>query len=309
MISYTARRLLTAIPTALLVVALVFVLMHLIPGDVTSGLLGTKASPGAVAHLRAEFGLDKPLTAQLRAYLTGLVRGDLGTSEVRAQPVVTVLGSALPPTLILLATTMTASLTISVLAGTFAAYHRGQPWDHLIRLGTAAGTAIPSFTVAIVLIQLLALDLRVLPVAGFRGGFSGLPYFVLPTLTFTVLVTAILTRLVRGGVLEQMPREYVTAAVARGIPGRRIRAGYVRRNAMLPVVAFLGTNLGGFIGVAVVIENVFDLPGLGQLLLRSVLTRDLPVVQGVALVLAAVVIIGNVVADVVCASIDPRFRP
>ncbi|WP_326948759.1 ABC transporter permease [Amycolatopsis sp. NBC_01307] len=308
MTGYAARRLLAAVPTLLLAVALVFVLLHLIPGDATAQLLGGKASAADVARRRAELGLDRPVPSQLGTFLAGLSRGDLGTSLTREQPVSQVIGAAAAPTLLLLVLGTAVSALAALAAGTLAAYHRGRALDHLVRAASVTGGAVPSFCLAIVLIQLLALNLRLLPVSGYRAGLAGLPYLVLPVLTFAVMAGSVLTRLVRAGVLAELPREYVGAAVARGIPARRVRTGYVQRNAVLPVVTYLGTNLGSLIGVVVVIENVCAVPGLGQLLVRSVLERDLPVVQGIALVLAVLVIGGNILADLVCAALDPRFR-
>lgn len=307
---YIVRRLLALIPIALGVSILVFFLIHLVPGDPARTVLGNKATPERVALLHEEWGLDKPLPVQYGRFMGRLARGDLGTSLFYSEPVGRLVRDRLPVTLFLLAFGALLAMLIAVPAAALAATKRDRLPDHLVRVIPLVGLGFPQFWVGIVLLLLFALNLgRLFPVGGYGEGFLGhLHSMVLPALTVALYLAPLLIRSLRASLLEVLESDYVTTARAKGMPERRVLARHALRNAVVSMVHVLAVNIGYLTGGTLVIERVFDLPGVGQLMINSIFQRDFPVVQAVTLAFAVMVVAVYLLADVVHALLDPRVR-
>jgi peptide/nickel transport system permease protein len=307
---YVIRRLLALIPIALGVSILVFFLIHLVPGDPARTILGNKATPQRIALLHHEWGLDKPLPVQYGKFMGRLVRGDLGTSLFYGVGAGRLVLDRLPVTLWLIGFGALLSVVIALPLAALAATHRDGPIDHAVRAVPLVGLGFPPFWMGIVLLLIFALHLgRLFPVGGYGDGFVGhLHSMVLPALTVALGIAPILIRSLRASLLEVLESDYVTTARSKGLPERRVLVRHALRNAVVSTVAVLGVNIGFLIGGTLVIEQVFDLPGVGQLMINSIFQRDFPVVQAVTLVFAVLVVLVYLLSDVVHALLDPRVR-
>ncbi|WNV87948.1 ABC transporter permease [Umezawaea sp. Da 62-37] len=306
-LSYALRRLLVSVPVVLLVVTASFVLMSVVPGDPVRAVLGSTVSEEVVAARRGELGLERPLPEQFLAFLTGLSRGDLGLSAVTRRPVGEVLVAAAGPTAAILVMGVTLGVVGGVLAGVVSARFRGTPLDHVVRVLAVSGTALPPFWIGL-LLEVVAVRTGWFPVGGYGTGDRALAGLVLPAVAMGLLFGSVLARTVRTQAVAALAQEHVLAAEARGVSARGVLVSHVVRSLWPAVLALVGVSLGGLVGVAVVLENVFVVPGLGQTLLDAVRTRDLPVVRGVCLLLAVTVVLANVAIDLARAALDPRVR-
>jgi peptide/nickel transport system permease protein len=308
--AYVSRRLLALVPIALGVTVLVFLLIHLIPGDPARTILGNQATPERIALLHQEWGLDRPLPVQYGKFLGRLVQGDLGESLFYGASAGSLIVQRLPVTLWLIAFGALLAVLIAVPLAALAATRRDRLADHVVRAVPLVGLGFPPFWVGIVLLLLFALNLgRLFPVGGYGEGFlEHLHSMILPAFTVALGIAPILIRSLRASLIEVLDSEYVTTARAKGLPERRVLLRHGLRNAVISTVAVLGVNVAYLIGGTVVIEKVFDLPGLGQLMIDSINQRDFPVVQGVTLVFAVLVVLVYLLADVVHALLDPRVR-
>jgi ABC-type dipeptide/oligopeptide/nickel transport system permease component len=306
---YLLRRLAVAIPTVVGIAIVGFLLVHLVPGDPVRLMLGEKATPESISSAREQLGLDRSLVAQLGTFLSGLVQGDLGTSIVRRRPVVDVVMESAEPTLLLVGYSIVLSLLIAVPLGVLAAARRDRPTDHAIRILTLVGFTLPPFWFALILIRTLAVGQGWLPVSGYAPGFGGaIRSLTLPAISLAVVLGSLLARTLRASMVDQLGTEYVEAARARGLGERRIVLKHAQRNALLPTITVLALNVGWLLGACVIVESVFAIPGLGQLLVTSVSDRDFPVITGIGLVMGVVVVLANLVADLAYAAVDPRVR-
>lgn len=301
---YLLRRLAQMLPIALLVATLVFSLLHLIPGDPVEVMLGEGAQAADVAALRAELGLDRPLGEQYLAFLGGLGRLDLGTSLHSGEPVTAVLLAHLPATLELACAAMLVALALSLPLGTLAAFHRGRAADHLSRAVAVLGVALPNFWLGPMLILLFSVQLGWLPVSG-REGVASL---VLPAVTLGAGLSALLTRLVRASVAEELARPYLATALAKGVSRARAVVVHALRNALVPALTVAALQFGALLTGAIVTETVFSWPGLGRLLIEGIRLRDYPLVQGGVLLIAWTYLLVNLATDLAYAWLDPRMR-
>jgi peptide/nickel transport system permease protein len=307
---YVIRRLLALIPIAFGVSVLVFFLIHLVPGDPARTILGNKATPERIELLHHEWGLDKPLPVQYGRFVGRVVRGDLGDSLFYGESAGALVVHRLPVTLWLIGLGALLSVLIAVPAALLAATRRDRAADHVVRAVPLVGLGFPPFWVGIVLLLIFSLHLgRLFPTGGYGEGFAEhLQSMVLPALTVALSIAPILIRSLRASLLEVLDSEYVTTARAKGLPERRVLVRHALRNAVVSTVAVLGVNIGFLIGNTLVIERVFDLPGVGQLMIESIFQRDFPVVQGVTLVFAVLVVLVYLLSDVLHALLDPRVR-
>jgi peptide/nickel transport system permease protein len=301
------------IPHALLVlfgVTLVaFALVHLVPGDPARIALGPRAPQTAVDAARSTLGLDHGLVRQYVDFVGGALHGDLGYSIQERAGVASVLGPRIAPSLLLLGYATLLSLLIAVPLGIVSALRRDRVADHLIRVFTMVTFAMPSFWLALVLVLIASLELHLLPVSGYGGSLpEKLRDLTLPALTIALYLAPMLVRTLRGSVIDALGSDYVEAARARGLSERRVVGRHVLRNASIATITVLAVNLGFLISGTVVVEVVFDLPGLGSLIVRAVQTRDFPLVQALTLVFGVIVIAVNLLADVAYALVDPRVR-
>lgn len=309
MTSYLLRRLLQLIPISLGLATLIFVLIHLSPGDPARLMLGPRATSEQLARLRSYMHENDPLWTQFVAYIAHLAQGDLGTSIYFQSPVTELLGSRLPTTLLLAFCSILLSVVVALPLAVLSATHRGGWIDQGVRLVTLVGFAMPSYWLALLLMLLFGLKLRVLPIAGYGTGLGDhLFHLIMPSAVIAFSVFPLLVRTLRIGVLEVQRQDYVRTARAKGLPGRIVLYKHVLRNALLPTITVVGLNLGALLGGTVIIESVFALPGVGYLLTSSVNNRDYPAVQGAALVLAMLFVLVNLLADVTYSLVDPRIR-
>jgi len=306
---YVVRRILLSVPVVFGVVVVTFLLLRLIPGDPARTLLGLHASSAAVAALRHQLGLDEPIWRQFWKYLYGLVHGNLGTSIEYQSPVASLIPPCLELTgsLVLVATFFAVVITVPLAA--LAATRQDRPADHAVRLFSLMGLGMPSFWFGIILIVLFSVDVHWFPVGGYGTGFwAHLHSLLLPGLCAAIGIVPVLIRSLRVGMLEVLSADYVATARAKGLRPSRVTFVHVARNALTPTVTLLGINIAYLIGGAVVIERVFALNGLGNLMLDAIDFRDFPVVQGVTLIYALGVIVVILLTDLATARLDPRIR-
>jgi peptide/nickel transport system permease protein len=309
---YVVRRVLQGIPVLFLVSAIVFAVVALIPGDPAMVVLGQGASPENLAAVRDRLGLDQPLPVRYAAWLGEVLTGDLGASVLSRQPVTDLVGRALPITLYLAALALLLAVAISVPAGTIAALKRNTWADVVFTAWAFLGVSVPGFWLAMMLVYLFGVRLQWVPLEGYiapgENLGASLRTMVLPAATLGVFLSGPLTRYLRSSVLEAAAQEFVVVARAKGLAERTVVGRHVLRTSLLPFVTVLGLQVGYLLGGAVVIENVFALPGIGDLAVSAIGNRDYPVIQGVVLVVAVGVVATNILVDVLYAALDPRVR-
>jgi len=305
------RRLGIGVVLVVVASAVTFVLIALVPGNAAQTILGASATPAQVAQLARELGLDRPLWAQYASWLGHALRGDLGTSLVSPQPVTATLDADLSVTLPLTIGAVGTSLVVGATLGTLAAV-RGGAVARLIDLAAMAGLALPSFWIGLVLMELVAVKLRWLPATGFVAlGASPLEWLrslILPIATLAAGGVAAVARQTRDSVDDVLRQEFVTALRADGIPARQVLLGHTLRNAAIPVIAVSGTQFVAALGGAVVIENVFALPGLGSTVVQAATDHDLPLIMGAAVYFCVLVVIASLLVDVAYSLINPKVR-
>ena len=309
MLRYAARRLAAAVLVVFGVTLATFLLMHLEPGDPARAVLGIRATPTAVAALRRQWGLNSSLPVQLGHFLSQLAQGNLGQSYIYNVSAASLITSRIGQTAALVAVACVFAIVITVPLAALAAARKDGLIDHLIRALCVVGLALPAFWFGIVLIEVFAVRLHLLPVGGAGTGFGGhLEALALPALTASFAMAPILIRSLRVGMVEVLDAEFVAVARAKGLGELPVLFAHVARNALVPTVTLLGLNIAYLIGSTVIVEQVFNLNGLGQLLLSSILNRDFPVVQATTLVLGAGVVVVNLGTDLLAARLDPRIR-
>jgi ABC-type dipeptide/oligopeptide/nickel transport system permease component len=301
---FLARRLVLTVPVLLGVATLVFSLIHLIPGDPAQAMLGEAASQQDVAELRVRLGLDRPLFEQYVSFLSGAVRGDLGTSFRTGRPVVPQIVERLPATAELAAAAMLVALLVSIPLGIAAAVWRGTIVDHSAMVLALSGISIPNFWLGPLLAIVFAIELGWLPVSG-RGTAANL---ILPAVSLGAALAAILARMTRATLLEELRGQYVLAARARGVSRTRAVLRHAFRNSLIPVVTLIGLQFGAVLTGAVITETIFAWPGIGRLLIQSIGFRDYPLVQGCILLIAVTYVGVNLLTDLVYGVLDPRIR-
>jgi peptide/nickel transport system permease protein len=307
MLRYLGWRILQLLPVLLGITVASFLLLHLVPGDPARTLLGVRATAHEVAALRHEWGLDKSLPVQYVDYLGRVLRGNLGTSIYYQTPVTSLIGHALPVTLAMLALGALFGVVLAVPLALVAATRAGRLADHAIRIVPLFGLGMPPFWVGFVLLILFALTLHVFPAGGYGSSFGEhVASLILPALTVAAVTTPILVRSLRTSLIEVLESDFIRAATAKGLSRRRVLLRHGLRNTLVPAVSVLAVNLGYLLGWTVVVENVFGLPGVGNLLLTGIFNRDFDVVQSVTLVYAVVVVAINLAADLAYAALDPR---
>jgi ABC-type dipeptide/oligopeptide/nickel transport system permease component len=303
-VRYLARRLALTIPVLLGVATLVFALIHLIPGDPAQAMLGETASEEDVQALRERLGLDQPLLQQYSGFLRGAVRGDLGRSLRTDEPVTQAILDRLPATLELAAAAMIVSIGVAIPLGIIAAVGRGTVVDHAATTLALTGISVPNFWLGPLLALIFAVELGWLPVSG-RGTLG---HLVLPAISLGAALAAILARMTRASLLEELREPYVQAARARGVSRVRAVLRHAFRNSLIPVVTLIGLQFGAVLTGAVITETIFAWPGIGRLLIQSIGFRDYPLVQGCILFIAVTYVGMNLLTDLVYGVLDPRIR-
>ncbi len=312
MLGYFFRRVLAAVPVMLVVALFVFLLLRLSPGDPAAIIAGDMASPEQLAAIRQNLGLDQPLYRQFFVWIWQLLHGDFSTSLMAHTPVLNMIGQRLEPTLSLALVSMLFTLLVSVPLGVLAAWKHGSWIDNLVMSTSVLGFSIPVFVIGYVLITVFALDLKWLPVQGFRSLGDGLVPFaqriVLPALTLSSVYVALVARMTRASMLEVLGEDYIRTARAKGLNEVHVLFRHALRNAMIPILTVIGTGFALMISGVVVTESVFNIPGLGRLIVDAVLARDYPVIQGMILLTSGVYVVINLLIDLSYAVSDPRIR-
>ncbi len=312
MAKFILRRMGFLVLTLLLTSMLIFAATQLLPGDVARVILGREAGDQAVAALRSELGLDRSAVTQYGAWLSSFVRGDWGRSFSTSSPVRPLVVQRLRNSLMLAAVALLMAVPLSIALGVWAGLREHRWADHMISLLSLAVVGLPEFVTGIVLIELLSHTWGLLPasspIAPDTGFWQALPYLVLPALTATFVLLAYIARLTRAEVVEQIRRPYVRTAVLKGLRRRTVIWKHVLRNALLPTITVIAISLGWLVGGIIVIENVYNYPGVGRLLLFAIDRRDLPVIQAIAVVVVLTVVLANLAADVLYAALNPQIR-
>lgn len=308
---YVLRRVLLTVPTVLGTSVLVFMILHLAPGDPAMIVAGPTAPPDVVENIRTQLGLDQPVLVQYWRYISNALRGDLGRSILTRRPVSEEVATAFLNTFELVIAARIWSLLVAIPIGVVAAVKRQSIFDKLSMVTALLGLSLPIFWIGLMAIWLFAFQLGWFPVSG-RGGpvwsADGLHHLVLPALTLGGIQIPALARLTRSSVLEALGQDYVRTARAKGLAERLVVAKHALKNALLPVVTIVGLQFATLLGGAVVTETIFSWPGLGRLAVTAILTRDFPVVQGTILVAAVTFVTINLLVDLVYAVLDPRIK-
>ena len=310
---YILKRVLSTIPVVVIVVLFVFLMLRLAPGDPAAVIAGDYATAEDVERIREQLGLNDAIPVQMYRWITQLGSGDLGTAIFSKLPVTTLIGQRLEPTLLLSLTTIVVTVLIAVPLGTLAAYKAGSWIDRFVMLFSVAGFSVPVFVLGYILIYVLAMHLQILPVQGYKSPFEHgfwifLRHMVLPTMTLSVIYIALIARMTRASVQEILQEDYVRTARAKGQSEFKILMRHALRNAAVPIVTVIGLGIALMIGGVVVTESVYNIPGLGRLVLDAVLARDYPVIQGLILFFSFVYILINLLIDLSYTFFDPRIR-
>ena len=307
--SFILTRPLQFIPVVFGVSLVTFVLVRMIPGDPARVLLGARATPTALANIRAQYGLDEPIWLQYLYFLRNLAHGEMGMSIVYRIDVLRLIGTRIEPTFALVLCSVLLSILIAVPLAALAARNQGRPIDHAIRFVSTFGIGFPPFWLGLMLIMLLAVKFPLLPVSGYGETLGEkLAHLALPSLTIALSLSTVLLRSLRAAMVDWLKSDVATAARARGMPESIVFWRHVLPNSIVPTINLLAVNIGWLIGGTVVIESIFALPGMGQLLVRAIFSRDYMVVQGVAMVFACATVLVNFFADIATVAADPRVK-
>lgn len=309
---YITRRIGFLLLTLLLTSLIVFVVTQYVPGDVARVVLGREAGEEALEAFREEFGLNDPLPVQYLNWLTDFVTGDWGISLSTQMEIRPLVMERLGNSLMLAAVALIIAVPLSIFLGVIAGLNENKPVDSAISIGSLSVVGLPEFITGLVLIQLFAVWLDILPanssIEPDATFFEALPQLILPALTATLVLLAYISRMTRAGVIEELKRPYVRTATLKGLPRRTIINKHVLRNALLPTITVIAISVGWLISGIIVIENVFNYPGLGRLLVFAIDRRDLPLIQAITMVTVVIFVVANLVADLLYAYLNPRIR-
>jgi peptide/nickel transport system permease protein len=312
MLGYLVRRVLASIPVMGIVALFVFLLLRLTPGDPAAILAGDNATPEQLDRIRTSLGLNEPLYQQFATWIGKLAHGDLGVSLISQVPVIKMIGQRIEPTISVALTTIILAIVVAVPLGVIAAWKHGTWIDRFVMALSVIGFSVPVFVIGYVLIQIFAIDVRWLPVQGFRSISAGFgPFFeriILPTCTLSFIYIALIARMTRAAMLDVLGEDYVRTARAKGIGESGVLLRHALRNAAVPVITVIGASFALLISGVVVTESVFNLPGIGRLIVDAVLARDYPVIQGMILLTSGLYVAINLLIDVAYSLLDPRIR-
>ena len=304
MLLYLGKRLMASLLILLGVSVVTFGLTFMIPADPVAMIAGRNSTPELREQIRHQIGLDKPLPSQYAAYLGRLVRGDLGKSYARKSDVGPLIASRLPPTLLLMLAAIVAELLIGLPAGIYAAARKGRAGDKVAMTLSFLSVSTPQFVLGLTLLYLFSYLLNWFPLGGY-GSFS---HIVLPALTLGLAGGGWYSRMMRSSMIEVLRNDYIRTARAKGMPEWQVIMNHGLRNAILPIIAMIGLDVGIFMSGVVVVENVFGWPGVGQLMWQAIQSLDIPIIMGVTIVAALFIVLGNLIADMIAPLVDPRIQ-
>lgn len=312
MIAFLAKRLGIGLVTLIVASLVVFFVLEILPGDPALLMLGMNATPGALAAMREQMGLNDPVLIRYMGWIGGMLVGDFGRSWTYSSPVIDLIAERVVVSLPLALISLLLSTAIAIPVGIFAAARRGRAGDTLSMGVAQVGVAIPNFWFALLLVYVFAVWLRLLPAGGFPGWSAGIwpgvKSLIMPAIALALPQAAILARVTRSAMLEVLGEDYIRTARAKGMPRRYVLWRHALRNAMIPVLTIMGLQFSFLLAGTIIIENVFYLPGLGRLVFQAITQRDLIVVEGVIMLLVASVVVVNIVVDILYAVVDPRLR-
>jgi len=313
MVSYIARRSVGMLISSLLVITITFLLMQLIPGDPAAVMLGANATPEQIEQLRTTWGLDQPITTQFYRYFVNFFQGNLGESLFHQQPVLEIIGQRAETSILLGIMALLVVVGVGIPAGTISALKPNSWTDNTLLLVALAGASIPSFWLGLMLMTVVAGKLHLLPSSGFTsilatGNLSNLKNLILPAFSLGFVNAALVARTSRSSMLDVLQADYITTAKAKGLSIWIVIIKHAFRNASIPIMTVVSFTFASLVSGAVVTENVFALPGVGSLIVQSVLKRDYPVIQGIMMVVAVLYVVVNFVTDLAYALLDPRIR-
>lgn len=312
MLAYLAKRLLSLIPVLFVVTVVTFLLIHIMPGDPAATLLGLDATSEDVASFNAQMGFDRPIIEQYADWVANVFRGDLGDSMFMHQPVSQAIAEHLGPTFSLAVFAQIIALALAIPFGIVAAYKRDSGLDHVLRGVSLLGMAVPSFLLALFLMLFVGVKLQWLPVAGYEPLSAGIwthyRYLILPAVSLGTIQAALVTRMTRSSMLDVLNLNYIKTARSKGVGETKVLLKHAFRNAFIPVLTVIGQTFGTLVTGAVIVETIFNIPGLGQLVINSIQRRDFAVIQGVVLSVTLLYVFINLIVDLLYGAVDPRVR-
>ena len=304
MLAYLTRRLLQSLLILLGVSFITYVLLFVLPADPVRQIAGRSATPETVANIRRELGLDQSFVVQYGRYLWGLLQGDLGRSYLQKSQVAELIAARLPATLLLMLGAILCELVIGLGFGIVAALRRGSWLDQTLMMTSFVTVSAPQFVVSLLMLYVFSIKLGWFPI----GGYGTFAHLVLPALTLGILGSGWYSRMMRSSMIEVMRADFIRTARAKGLTRARVIFGHALPNAILPIIAMIGIDIGIFMGGIVVVESVFGWPGIGQLAWQAIQRVDIPIIMGVTLISALAIVLGNLLADLVAPFIDPRIK-
>lgn len=312
MLGYIIKRILSLIPVLFVVSIAIFLIIHLTPGDPAAAILGIEASEEQIQELNEEMGLNLPVYQQYLNWVSGVIQGDFGDSYFMNEPVTEAIFNHLGPTVSLALLAEIAALVVAIPIGILAAYRRGSFTDKGLMVISLLGMAVPSFLLGLLLMLVFAVNLQWLPVAGYRplsnGLWDHLRYLILPAISLGAFQAALVARMTRSSMLEVHNKGFIKTARSKGVKEYKVVFKHAFRNAFLPILTVIGQSFGALVTGAVVVETIFNLPGLGQLIINSIERRDFAVIQGVVLFVTLIYVFINLIVDLLYGIIDPRVR-
>ena len=304
MVDFLTRRLMQSALILLGVSLITFALLYLLPADPVRQIAGRSATPQTVANIREQLGLDQPFIVQYWRYLLNLLQADLGRSYLQKTEVTSLISARIPASLLLMAGAIFCGLVIGLTMGILAALRRGSTMDNSLMIASFVGVSAPQFVVGLLLLYVFAVQLNWFPI----GGYGTLAHLVLPSMTLAILGSGWYSRMMRSSMIEVLRQDFIRTAHAKGLSKMRVLLRHALPNAILPIIAMIGIDVGIFMGGIVVVESVFGWPGIGQLAWQAIQRVDIPIIMGVTLVSACAIVIGNLVADIASLFADPRIK-
>ena len=312
MLGYIIKRILSLIPVLFVVSVAIFLIIHLTPGDPAAAILGIEASEEQIQELNEQMGLNLPVYQQYLNWVSGVVQGDFGDSYFMNEPVTDAIFNHLGPTVSLALLAEIVALVLAIPIGILAAYRRGSFTDKGLMVISLLGMAVPSFLLGLLLMLVFAVNLQWLPVAGYKplsiGLWDHLRYLILPAISLGAFQAALVARMTRSSMLEVLNKGFIKTARSKGVKEYKVVFKHAFRNAFLPILTVIGQSFGALVTGAVVVETIFNLPGLGQLIINSIERRDFAVIQGVVLFVTLIYVFINLIVDLLYGMIDPRVR-
>ncbi|KIN72386.1 ABC transporter permease [Sulfitobacter guttiformis] len=304
MLAFIVKRLIQSMLILLGVTFITFALLYLLPADPVRQIAGRSATPETVANIRAQLGLDQPFVVQYLRYLGNLVQGDLGRSYLQKTEVSALIASRLPASLLLMLGAIVCELVLGITMGVIAALRRGTSTDNALMMVSFVGVSAPQFVVGLLMLYVFAVQLQWFPI----GGYGTISHMVLPSVTLGILGAGWYSRMMRSSMIDVLRQDFIRTARAKGLGRMRVLLRHALPNAILPIIAMIGIDVGIFMSGIVVVESVFGWPGIGQLAWQAIQRVDIPIIMGVTLVSACAIVIGNLVADIASLFADPRIK-